>query len=359
LIYDPVPLTKEVLDQADANFSGHSFVPVNKLRMVTPGVLDITDDLSSSKELALNPDALGFLHNWCQIPPKFMTLIQEDKELCTANWNYFLNKYSASGDVRALKAVVKNDQVVGWTRRGWQGLPPSTIIKACVNAIDDAGLDVSGPMNGEPFIALSRNTLEFFVTSPAMRHQFESGIPSDLHHFSVGIKYAALGDSVPEVRVQGHRRACGNLMNSYCGITGSQFRVFDRDSDQLLARFAEFTRKGAEFVKMVFVPQVEKTLNRKFNDVMNELREMMEARRLPAAIQALVYEAFEVEPLGGTMYHVINSFTRAANSDRCADNWREPLRQLAADISINHVDTPSPDRCPTCHHVVTDPHVHA
>lgn len=351
---DPVAITPAILEEIDVEYREHTFHDVEELRMAGRNTIAIKSDSGGSfTELPMTSEAQAFLHKWCQVPVQFLNLIEDDV-LALANWNYFLNRYNQKGDARAIKAVVRNGMIKGWTRRSWQMVPPSEIVLACATALPGAMFeDTPHSSNG---------TVTFALTHPNLRHSFEeeAGFNRGLHHFSIFSQYDSCGLTIPEIRVHGHRHVCGNRIDAYCGVSGAQFRIFERDHAGVLQKFGEFTEKANRFIHDVFIPKINETLQHRCSDFANDLNSFLRRNRAPGVVQEIVFEAANVENLGGTIYHLSNALTRAANNDRCPREWVSRLQQMAANVTISTEDHIK-HLCDSCHQPVPEqaqPNVH-
>lgn len=342
---DPVQISPEILDEIDSPFTEHQFLEVGRLHMGSRNVLGINpqEEGGQFSEYRLTESSANFLHQWAQVPVNFIKMIDDDS-LALTNWNYFLNRLNSRGDVRALKAVIHEDQVVGWTRRGWQELRPSEVIRACASALGSETFFERAP-------TVRDCVVQFHLTAPNLQYNFEenAGFNRGLHHFSIFYDFDALGRKIPEVRIAGHRQVCANITYAYCGVDGQKFRIFERGRDEMLQKFTELTGKSIEFLNLTFVPQIQKTLETQLLDFSNDIQDFFRAHRIPELVQNIVLDAAAVENLGGTMYHLTNSLTRAANSERCPPEWRNRLQRLAGHATLTHTPESVADRCPSCH----------
>jgi hypothetical protein len=90
-------------------------------------------------------------------------------------------------------------------------------------------------------------------------------------------------------------------------------------------------------------------------EMANEISDLAKKYGLSERVEALVFESYRTEDLGGTMYHMVNAITRAANSDRCPPADIQKLHRMAGEITIRHDPAAPPRRCEACHQKIKRP----
>lgn len=334
-----VPITPEVLQQVDNEFGSLVFTPVHDLALHGQ-TLRITGDNGTVQEATMSPDARHYLSQFASVHSNFVDKL-DDPQLVELIWNYCLRRRGS--DLNVLKAVIRGTEVQSFTTRSFNALPPSQIIQAVQAAIPDAVLERM------PYGTNRKAT--FHITGPDLNEDFQNvmGMATDVHHFSIGVEYDFTGAESPSMRSFGHRHHCGNIMESPYGIGGKQWRIFTTKPEQALEKFTEYARKGVEFVRNTMIPHIRATMEARMEEPQRDIQDLLDTRSVPERVQELVYESYRTEDLGGTMYHLVNALTRAANSDRCPPNWIQRLRQMAGDVTVKHDPSHEPRRCNTCH----------
>lgn len=341
-----IEITRERLEELDHGFSALSFVPVRELEMAGPSVLNVRpENTTATMQLRMEADAQNWLSKFAGVPLNYISRI-DNPRLVTDNWNYWLQRRNQNGDINVLKAVVEGDLIKTFTTRSFHPHSPSAIVRACQGAIADAVFERAPVSTPKHF--------DFILTGPDLYEEFQNatGNRSDVHHFGIGVKYHFMGDESPEVRSYGHRHHCGNIMESAYGVGGKQFRIFTSQPQVVLMKFEEFTRKGVEFIRETMIPHIRATMESALPEPQRDIQDFLDRNNVPERVQELVYESWRTEDLGGTMYHLVNALTRAANSDRCPTNWIQQLHRLAGQATVAHDPSHPARRCGACHQVV-------
>ena len=87
-------------------------------------------------------------------------------------------------------------------------------------------------------------------------------------------------------------------------------------------------------------------INRPVEDRDSVLNTIFRERYIPQAIRSLVRDSWEQDP-GDTEYHLLNAFSRAANSESVSGAWRRQLQRVAGTLAADPLH-----RCPRCYHAV-------
>lgn len=335
-----VAITPEVLEGLDEEFNEYSFLQVHDMAF-NDGKLVITPEESTERrEFHMEPDAQQYLSQFLGVPLNYLSKIQ-DPAVTAMLWNYHIR--SRGSDIDVLKAVGKGDFIKTFTTRSFHPLRPSAVIRACQEAIADCEFE------RQP--SIYNKNVNFHLTGPDLYEEFANtlGMVSDVHHFSIGVEFNFAGDGSPTMGGYGHRHSCGNIMHAPYGVGGKQFRIFTTEPGVILAKFTEFTRKGVEFVRGTMIPKIRATMEAQVPEMANEIAELAKKYGLPERVEALVFEAYRTEDLGGTVYHMVNAITRAANSDRCPPQMIQKLHQMAGEITVRHDPAAPIRRCEACH----------
>ena len=336
----PVPITPEVLDTLDDDFNQHSFIQVHDMAY-SDGKLVITPETTSEQvAFHMEPDAQAYLASFLGLPLNYMEKI-DDPALRAMLWNYHIQKRGS--DIDVLKAVGRGEFLKTFTTRTFHPLRPSEVVKACQMAIPDAVFERQPYAEGKK--------IGFHLTGPDLYEEFANtlGTMSDVHHFSVGVEFNFAGDESPTMGGYGHRHSCGNIMYSPYGVGGKQFRIYTTEPTDMLGKFTEYTRKGVEFIRGTMIPKIRSTMEANVPDQANEIADLARKYGLPERVESLVMEAYRTEDLGGTLYHVVNAITRAANSDRCPPQMISRLHRMAGEITVRHDPAAPIRRCNQCH----------
>lgn len=338
-----IEITPEILQQADQDYCEMEFIPVHGLAVNNNSLIVTPDDGAPARELILGADARAHLANFVGAPSAYLAKL-DDPALTNSIWNYHIQKRGS--DVDVLKAVVKENEVRTFTTRSFHNLAPSQIIQAVREAMPDAVL--------ERALVQNHKALRFHVTNPDLNENFMQEVAGkgDVHHFSLGVEYNFLGDESPNMRGYGHRHNCGNIMEAPYGVGGKQFRIYTTEPQQVLNKFTEFTRKGMEFIRMTMIPHIRATMEARLTEPVRDIQDLVAKHNMPERVEELLFEAYRTEDLGGTMYHLINAITRAANSDRCPPQWVDKLRNIAGTVTVSHDPAHEIRRCEACHQKV-------
>lgn len=351
-----VPINDHVLHTVDFEYNRLSFIPISNLQM-DQGRLIVTKDDGQRTDLVMDVDAQHSLAQLAGLPTELLAKI-DNPVLVQAIWNHFLTHKRE--ELATQKIVTRDEMVRNFAPRTMPQLAPSQIIGACQEAIGDCVFE------REPVVG--HRNIEFYVTGPDLFENFQTMFDQgsqfsaqDFHHFSIGVNYdfgggnAAGGGGGPTMGGYGNRHHCGNRMSLPYDVTGRNFRIYTSTPDQVLERFTEQTRRGVEYIRSKVIPSIRSTMDTRMQEPHQDLLDLAHEHGMPEVVQELLFEAYRVEDLGGTKYHVINALTRAANSDRCPQKWKDKLRALAGESVIKH-DPATPDRrCTACHQKVELP----
>jgi hypothetical protein len=343
------PITSAILDEMDEGSSGIQFQPIRSLEMVGRNMIQVTNQSGEANRYQVSSDAQHNLADFLAVPYSYFNKIDDD-ELVMRNWNYWMKIRNQNADVTALKAVT-NDQgeMLATSYMSYQPLKPSEVVSACALAMDGAMLE------RRPYVG--HHKFAFHLTSPALYEDFmkETAGGGDVHHFSVGVTYHMLGTESPSMHTYGHRHFCGNLMQSAYGVSGKNFRIYSTEPSAVMQKFAEYTHKGMEFIRMTMIPKIRLSMDAKLDNPLADMNDIMVDNGIPERIRDIALESYRQENLGGTMYHVANALTRAANSDRVNPEDAQRLQRLAGETTVKlDPAVEGPARCQTCHHILKD-----
>lgn len=343
-----VTITPELLDGLNHEFRQLTFRPVHEMNYES-GRLVVTEDGGQRQDFHVEPDAQKYLAQMVGCPTDVINKI-DDPNLTSLIWNYYIRQRGS--DISVLKAVTRNDMITGFTTRSFSPMSPSEVIRACQVAIPDCVLE------RQPYV--TNRKIDFHLTGPDLNENFQSDLgvglqAQDVHHFSIGVSYDFQGGDSPNMRSYGHRHRCGNIMESPYGVGGKQFRIFTTQPEIMVQKFAEYTRKGVEFVRSVMIPHIRATMESRLEEPQQEIIDLAHRHNMPDRLQELVFESYRAEDLGGTQYHLINALTRAANSDRCPPQWIQRLRQIAGETTVKHDPANPGRRCNSCHQKINLP----
>lgn len=341
-----VEITPEVLGQLDEEFNEYSFLQVHDMAYDGGRIIITPEQSTQRQEFQMEPDAMQYLSQFLGLPLNYVTKI-EDPQVLAMLWNYHIRHRGS--DIDVLKAVARGNMLRSFTTRSFQPLRPSAVVQACREAIADCVFE------RQPDVW--NRTVRFHLTGPDLYEEFANtlGMVSDVHHFSIGVEFDFGGGDSPGMGGYGHRHSCGNIMHAPYGVGGKQFRIFTTQPDVILAKFTEFTRKGVEFVRGTMIPKIRATMEAQVPDMANEISDLAKKYGLPERVEALVFEAARTEDLGGTMYHMVNAITRAANSDRCPPEMIARLHKMAGEITVRHDPAQPIRRCESCHQKIKKP----
>ena len=341
-----VAITNEVLERLDDDYNDYSFIQIKDLAVQDGRVIITSEDSTEKRSLMMEPDAQKYLGEFVGLPLNYISKI-DDPQIAAMLWNYHIGKRGS--DIDVLKAVAVGDTLKSFTLRSFQPLRPSDVVNACRLAMADCEF--------ERMPSVWNKHVNFALTGPDLYEEFAStlGLMSDIHHFSVGVEFNFAGGDSPSMTAFGNRHHCGNQMSSPYGIGGKQFRIFTTEPAQMLAKFTDATRKGVEFIRSIFIPKIRATMQAQIPEMANEIAELSKKYGLTERVEALVFEAYRTEDLGGTTYHLVNALTRAANSERCPPDMISKLHQIAGEVTVSHDPASPPKRCGECHQKIKKP----
>lgn len=335
-----VAITPEVLEGLDEEYNQFSFIQVRDMAYQDGRVVITPEHTTDRMALLMEPDAMQYLATFLGVPLNYLTKI-DDPAVISILWNYHIR--ARGSDIDVLKVVSQGQFIKTFTTRSFQPLRPSEVVQACRTAIADCEFERQPRVFGK--------NVMFHLTGPDLYEEFANtlGMVSDVHHFSIGVEFNFAGDGSPSMQGYGHRHSCGNIMSSPYGVGGKQFRIFTTEASQILGKFTEYTRKGVEFVRGTMIPKIRATMEAQVPEMANEISEAAKKYGLSERVESLIFESYRSEDLGGTMYHMVNAITRAANSDRCPPDMIQKLHRMAGELTIRHDPAAPIRRCTQCH----------
>jgi hypothetical protein len=321
-----VAITPEILDRLDDELLQYSFLQIHDMAYADGKIVITPEHETGCQEFHMEPDAAEYLASFVGLPLTYIAEI-DDPAVISTLWNDGIRKRGQ--DIDVLKAVVRGKYISGFTMRSFHPLRPSAVVNACREGIAHCEFERQPYVHGK--------NVEFVLAGPDLYEDFSTTLPAtDIHYFSVGVEFNYTGEDYPTMRAYGHRNACGNSMYSPYGVGGKQFRIFTSEPGQVLAKFTECTRQVVEFIRGTLIPKIRATMEAHIPDTAREIAGITKKYGLPEAVEALVFEAYQAEDLGGTVYHMANSFSRAANNDRCPPLFVQKLQRMAGEITVRY-----------------------
>lgn len=285
------------------------------------------------EDYRLRPDALASAIH--RIPGGSDDIVQRwPLDFVLPALNYFFDH--KEGDFKML--VDSDGQVQQFVKPSTLVFDPVDVLDAMVDAVATHGHKESVLVHD---FAHSLESTTFSVCPPAsMAERFIDARPGDRTLGGLWFSGSLLGKSNPELTLYTNRVECSNGMTSPAGVSRFKVGRGGEEADGPIDRLREWLASTCtELYGQPMTDELERIRHLTEHSIHEDhlgsvLNDLYERNAVPSRVRAAVQEAL-IEEGDGTMYGVVQAFTRAAqHSADLSDSQRQGLMRAAGATTL-------------------------